>query len=126
MSSFRRSRQLLSGALLALVLFCQAALAVAGCASPERCPTMAFAGASCEHGRQDSAMTGNLCLAHATASDQSFAGMATAPAIPAMDITAGLVVPVVVMVPCNLPPIDEDGLVNASPPIPIRNCNLRN
>ena len=126
MSFFRRSRQLLSGALLALVLFCQAALAVAACVSPERCPAMALASASCEDGRQAGAMTGNLCLAHATASDQPFDGIVATPAVPPMDLQAGLVVPSLPVVQASkIPSAGQHVLVAASPPpIPILYCTF--
>jgi len=125
MRFFRRTRYVLAHALIALALFCQGVLAVAACLSPARCPTMAFTAQPCDHGQRDGTMNGNLCLAHATASDQSYDGADTA-AIPAMSLAAGLPVPVSVAPVGAQSPIDDDHLVAASPPIPIRNCSLRN
>jgi hypothetical protein len=125
MRFFHRNRYALAHMLIALALFCQGALAIAGCMLPARCPTMAFHAQPCDHGQPDGAMNGNLCLAHATASDQSFDGADTA-AIPAMNIGPGLPVPTFVMRVGAQSPIDDDHLVAASPPIPIRYCSLRN
>ena len=126
MSFFRRSRQFLSGLLFAVALFSQTALAVAACLAPDRCPTMAFATEPCPHGAQTGAMNGNLCLAHATASDQSFDGIVVTPAIPPAALTAGLIVPVAIVMVRDFTAGDEDCLVAASPPIPIRYCIFRN
>jgi hypothetical protein len=125
MRFFHRNRYALAYMLIALALFCQGALAIAGCMSPARCPTKAFHAQPCDHGQRDGAMNGNLCLAHATASDQSFDGADTA-AIPAMNIDPGLPVPTSVVRLGAQSPIDDDHLVAASPPIPIRYCSLRN
>ena len=126
MSFFRRSRQFMAGLLFAVALFSQTALAVAACLAADRCPTMAFAAEPCPHGAQTGAMNGNLCLAHATASDQSFDGIAATPAIPPAALTAGLVVPVAIVVVRDFSAGDEDCLVAASPSIPIRYCTFRN
>ena len=125
MRFFRRTRYVLAHMLIALALFCQGVLAIAGCLSSTRCPAMAFDAQPCDHGQREGAMNGNLCLAHATASDQSFDGADTA-AIPAMNIGPGLPVPTSVVRVGAQSPIDDDHLVAASPPIPIRYCSLRN
>ena len=124
MSFFRRSRQFLAGLLFAVALFSQTSLAVAACLASDRCPTMAFATEPCPHGAQTGAMNGNLCLAHATASDQSFDGIVVTPAIPPAALTAGLVVPVAIRQTCKLPAAAKRIPIATSPPIPILYCSF--